>query len=144
MSAFPKVKLIAVGKVKKGWIRQGLEMYVPRLPELEIQEIKDSSPDKEGEQLLSRTTVNDSVVALSEAGKTYTSVDFAHYLSQAPSNRLVFMIGSAEGLSDLVKQKSALQFSLSPMTFPHELARLMLVEQLYRAKNILQGGNYHK
>lgn len=144
MSAFPKVKLIAVGKVKKNWIRQGLEMYVPRVPELEIKEIKDSNPQKEGEVLLSLIPSGASAIALSEAGKTYASADFARYLSQAPSNSLVFLIGSADGLSDQVKQQSALHLSLSPMTFPHELARLMLVEQLYRAKNILQGGSYHK
>lgn len=144
MSAFPKIRLIAVGKVKKSWIQQGLEIYLPRIPELAIQEIKDSNLQKEGEQLLSLTSPGDSVVALSEAGKCYTSTDFARYLSHTPSNKLVFMIGSAEGLSDSVKQASVLQLSLSPMTFPHELARLMLVEQLYRAKNILQGGRYHK
>ncbi len=144
MSAFPKVKLLAVGKVKKNWIRQGLEMYLPRIPELEIHEIKDSTPEKEGDVFLSLIASSASAIALSEAGKTYTSNDFAQYLSQAPSNSLVFLIGSADGLSDPVKQRSALQLSLSPMTFPHELARLMLVEQLYRAKNILQGGSYHK
>jgi 23S rRNA (pseudouridine1915-N3)-methyltransferase len=144
MRAFPKVKLIAVGKIKKSWIRQGLEIYMPRIPELEIQEIKDSNPQKEGEQLLSLVASEDSVIALSEAGKAYTSSAFAHYLSQVSSNQLVFVIGSAEGLSDAVKQRSVLQLSLSPMTFPHELARLMLVEQLYRAKTILQGGRYHK
>ncbi len=144
MSAFPKVKLIAVGKVKKSWIRQGLEVYVQRLPELDIKEIKDSNPEREGEQLLSLITPNESLIALTEEGQAYTSAKFSHYLSQVPSNSLVFVIGSADGLSMQVKRSSALQLSLSSMTMPHELARLMLVEQLYRAKNIMQGGSYHR
>ncbi|MGF1602360.1 MAG: 23S rRNA (pseudouridine(1915)-N(3))-methyltransferase RlmH [Thermosynechococcaceae cyanobacterium] len=144
MSAFPKLKLIAVGKVKKDWIRQGVEMYVNRLPELEIREIKDSNPEKEGEQILALRGSCDRILALTEEGKTYTSPKFAQYLGKAPSHSLVLVLGSAEGLSAALKQQADLKLSLSPMTFPHELARLMLVEQLYRAKTILQGGRYHK
>jgi 23S rRNA (pseudouridine1915-N3)-methyltransferase len=144
MSAFPKLKLIAVGKVKKNWIRQGLELYVKRLPELEILEIKDTTPHKEGEQILALVGKGDRLIALSAEGKTYTSPAFAQYLSQAPSHGIVFALGSAEGLSAELKQQATLTLSLSPLTFPHEFARLMFVEQLYRAKNILQGGSYHK
>lgn len=144
MAAFPKIKLIAVGKIKKNWIRQGLEIYTKRLPELTIQEIKDSNPEQEGQQLLALTGSRERIIALAETGQTYPSIQLAQYLSQAPSNCLVFMIGSAAGLSSQVKHSASLQLSLSPMTFPHELARLMLIEQLYRAKTILQGGSYHK
>lgn len=144
MQSFPKLKLIAVGKVKKSWIRSGLDVYRGRLPELSIIEIKDSTPEKEGEQVLSLLRGEDRLIALSEEGKTFTSVKFANFLGTAPSNRLILFIGSASGLSPQVKQQAHSLLSLSPMTFPHELARLMVVEQLYRAKTILQNGNYHK
>jgi 23S rRNA (pseudouridine1915-N3)-methyltransferase len=144
MTSFPKIRLIAVGKVKKGWIRDGLAVYLKRLPELEVTEIKDSHPEKEGAQMLSMVKGSDRLVALTEIGKTYSSTQFADWLSQADSNSLVFAIGSADGLSQEVQQAAVQRLSLSPMTFPHEVARLLLVEQLYRAKTILQGSSYHK
>ena len=144
MMSFPKIKLIAVGKVKKDWIRQGIALYAKRLPELEVIELKDSTPEKEGLQLLSLVKNSDRLVALMEEGQTYSSPQFAHLMGQAASNQLVFVIGSAEGLSAAVKQAARDRLSLSPMTFPHEVARLLLIEQLYRAKTILQGSSYHK
>ncbi|MBE7383267.1 MAG: 23S rRNA (pseudouridine(1915)-N(3))-methyltransferase RlmH [Leptolyngbya sp. SIO1E4] len=144
MGSFPKVKLISVGKVKKPWIREGIEVYQKRLPELEIIEVKDSTPNKEGEQILSLLKGSDRLIALTEEGKSFSSLQFAEFLSQADSNRLMFTIGSAEGLSLTVKEAAVTCLSLSLMTFPHEIARLLLVEQLYRAKTILQGSSYHK
>ncbi len=144
MQSFPKVKLIAVGRVKKDWIQMGIGIYLKRLPELEVVEIKDSSPAEEGKKLLSMVQGSDRLIALTEEGKPYTSKQFARFLGEADSNALVFVLGSAEGLDQTVKQAAEQCFSLSPMTFPHELARLLLVEQLYRAKNILHGGSYHK
>ncbi len=144
MKTVPKIKLVAVGKVKKGWIREGLDVYRKRVPELDLVEIKDSNPMKEGELVLSMLRPEQELVALSEEGRTYTSEQFANFLGGARSHQFVFFIGSAEGLSSQIKQKAKHKLSLSPMTFPHELARLMLIEQLYRAKTILQGGRYHK
>ncbi|NJK27584.1 MAG: 23S rRNA (pseudouridine(1915)-N(3))-methyltransferase RlmH [Coleofasciculaceae cyanobacterium SM2_3_26] len=144
VNGFPKIKLIAVDKVKKTWIREGIELYLKRLPELEIIEIKDSNPEKEGEQILTMLKPDWWAIALTEEGKLFSSVQFANFLSQADSNHLVFIIGSAEGLSPKLKQAATQQIALSPLTFPHEIARLLLVEQLYRAKTILQGSSYHK
>ncbi|MEO1094452.1 MAG: 23S rRNA (pseudouridine(1915)-N(3))-methyltransferase RlmH [Cyanobacteria bacterium J06638_28] len=144
MGSFPKVRLIAIGKVKKTWIREGIATYQKRLPELAVQELKDSTPAKEGAQILSLVEGSDRLIALTEDGRPYSSIEFAEFLSHADSNRLVFALGSAEGLSLPVKQQASQQLSLSPMTFPHEVARLLLVEQLYRAKTILQGSRYHK
>lgn len=144
MTSFPKIKLLAIGKVKKGWIREGIEVYRKRLPELEIVELKDTTPEKEGDLILSLRKGRDRLIALGEEGKCYSSVQFAKLISQAESGSLVFVIGSAEGLSQSVKRSAEQLLSLSPMTFPHELARLLLLEQLYRAKTILQGSSYHK
>lgn len=142
--AFPKLRLIAVGKVKKDWIRTGIATYCQRLPELEILEIKDSTPTKEGQQILTLLKPQERAIALTEEGKTYSSREFAAFLGQAPSHTLAFAIGSASGLSSACKDSAWRRLSLSPLTFPHELARLLLVEQLYRAKTILSGSGYHK
>lgn len=144
MSSFPKVTLIAVGKIKKGWIATGVQQYHKRVPELNIQEIRDSTPQKEGEQILGLLKPEQELIALTETGKLLSSEQFAEFLRSAASNRYVFVIGSADGLSYQLRQAATTQLSLSPMTFPHEIARLVLLEQLYRAKTILQGGKYHK
>ncbi len=144
MTSFPKIRLLAIGKVKKGWIREGIEVYQKRLPELTTLELKDTKPDKEGEQILAQLKGRDRLIALTEEGQCYDSVKFAQFISQAESGSLVFAIGSAEGLSPKMKKAADHLLSLSPMTFPHELARLLLLEQLYRAKTILQGSSYHK
>ncbi|MEL4894203.1 23S rRNA (pseudouridine(1915)-N(3))-methyltransferase RlmH [Crocosphaera sp. Alani8] len=144
MINFAKIRLIVVGKIKKTWIREGINIYLKRLPKLVIQEIKDSTPIKEGEQILSMLKSRDYLIILTEEGQQYTTIDFTNFLNQINSHNVVFVIGGAEGISQKLKQQASLQLSLSPMTFPHEVARLLLIEQLYRAKTILQGSNYHK
>jgi rRNA large subunit m3Psi methyltransferase RlmH len=136
MTSFPKIKLLAIGKVKKSWIREGIEMYHKRLPELTMAELKDTNPDKEGEQILAQLKDRDRLIALTEEGQCCNSGQFAELISRAESGSLVFAIGSAEGLSPSVKRSADRLLSLSPMTFPHEMARLLLLEQLYRAKAI--------
>jgi 23S rRNA (pseudouridine1915-N3)-methyltransferase len=83
-------------------------------------------------------------VVLTEEGSTADSMAFAEALRGSGSDRLAFVIGGAEGIDPALKRQAAWRLSLSPMTFPHEIARLMLIEQLYRAQTILQGGPYHK
>ena len=140
--SFPKVKIIAVGKVKKGWLKEGIALYEKRLPEVTIVEIKDSGKEAEADKLLSTIKGQDRLAVLSEYGKEYNSVAFSKWLATEAFGTLVLFIGGPEGISDRLKQYPLI--SLSSMTFPHELARLMLVEQLYRAKTILQNGRYHK
>ncbi len=144
MNGFPKVRLIAVGKIKKQWVNEGIEMYHKRIPELTITEIKDSTLEKEADQVVSLLKPNDQLILLTEEGRPSNSVDFAHNLAHAESQSLIFFIGSADGISSQLKVNCAEKLSLSLMTFPHEIARLLFVEQLYRAKTILQGRHYHK
>ena len=144
MHSFPKVRLITVGKVKKKWIREGIQIYTKRVPELAITEIKDTEPEKEAAKILSMVGGRDRLIVMAEEGKTWTSPQFAQWLTQAESGSLVFVIGGAEGISPDLKQRANHLVSLSPMTFPHEMAQLLLVEQLYRAKTILQNRDYHK
>lgn len=144
MRGFPKVRLIAVGKIKKPWIQSGIQGYGKRLPELSTTEIKDTNPEAEARKMLSMTRSGDRLIALSEDGTTLTSAELAKLLGAAASNTLVFCIGGPSGISPTLRQAAHQILSLSPMTFPHEIARLLLIEQIYRAKTILQGGTYHK
>lgn len=140
--SFPKIKIITVGKVKKRWLKEGVALYVRRLPEVEIVEIKDSGKEKEADKLLGMISAQDRLVIMAEYGKEHNSEEFANWLGKEAFGRLVLFIGGPEGVCDRLKKYPMV--SLSTMTFPHEMARLMLVEQLYRAKTILQGGSYHK
>ncbi|MGB7087229.1 MAG: 23S rRNA (pseudouridine(1915)-N(3))-methyltransferase RlmH [Phormidesmis sp.] len=140
--SFPKVKIVAVGKVKKAWLKDGIALYTKRLPEVEIIEIKDSGKEKEADKLESLLNAQDRLAVMAEYGQVRDSVAFADWLGQEAFGTLALFIGGPEGVSDRLKTHSMI--SLSAMTFPHELARLMLVEQLYRAKTILQNGSYHK
>jgi len=140
--SFPKVKIIAVGKVKKSWLKEGVALYAKRLPEVEVVEIKDAGKEKEADKLLSVLNTQDRLVVMTEYGKTYDSVTFSQWLITEAFGTLVLFVGGPEGVSDRLKTYPAL--SLSAMTFPHEIARLLLLEQLYRAKTILQNGSYHK
>ncbi|MEM9265493.1 MAG: 23S rRNA (pseudouridine(1915)-N(3))-methyltransferase RlmH [Cyanobacteria bacterium P01_F01_bin.13] len=142
--SFPKVKIIAVGKIKKGWLKDGINLYAQRLPEFEITEIKDSTPTNEAQKVLDSLKTYDKLVVLSEDGKHFDSAMFSNWLGQEASGTLVFFIGGPTGVSKHLKQAAYQVISLSAMTFPHELARLLLLEQLYRGKTILQGGHYHK
>ncbi len=140
--SFPKIKIIAVGKIKKAWLRDGIGLYVKRLPEVEIVEIKDCGKEKEADKLLSMLGGQERLFVMAEYGKQQDSESFARWLAKEAFGTLVLFVGGPDGVCD--RLKSYPMVSLSTMTFPHEMARLMLVEQLYRAKTILQNGSYHK
>ncbi|QNI50905.1 putative SPOUT methyltransferase family protein [Synechococcus sp. RS9915] len=133
-----------MGKVRRSWIQDGIELYRKRLPGLEIIEIRDSTPDKEAESIRASIRPNEHLIALMEEGDAVGSIPFARRLDQLGNQRLAFVIGGADGLTNELKGRAHWQLSLSPMTFPHELARLMLIEQLFRAQAILQGSPYHR
>jgi 23S rRNA (pseudouridine1915-N3)-methyltransferase len=139
-----RIRILAVGRVRRGWIREGLELYSRRLPGLSIVEIRDSTPAREAAAITAELRSDEQLVALAEEGGELASLAFADRLSQGGSTRLAFAIGGADGLAAELKARASWTLSLSPMTFPHELARLLLVEQLYRAQAILQGSPYHR
>ena len=139
-----RCRILAVGKVRRSWIQDGIELYRKRLPGLEIIEIRDSTPDKEAESIRASPRPNEHLIALMEEGDAVGSIPFARRLDQLGNQRLAFVIGGADGLTNELKGRAHWQLSLSPMTFPHELARLMLIEQLFRAQAILQGSPYHR
>lgn len=103
--------------------------------------------DKEGAKLLGRLKPGDYVIALCIGGKQWDSVDFADHLAKLPQKgyqRIVFMIGGSLGLGEAVISRADEEMSLSKMTFPHQLARVLLLEQVYRAAKISAGERYHK
>ncbi len=137
-------KIIAIGKIRKKWIQEGIEMYLKRLPGLEVKEIKDSTQLKEEHTIKKIISKNEFLVTLNENGQSFTSKQLATKLLNSHNQNITFVIGGASGLTSSLNNLSSWQLSLSPLTFPHEIARLLLIEQLYRAKTISQGSPYHK
>jgi len=137
-------KIIAIGKIKKKWIQTGIEMYLSRLPGLKILEIKDNTQTKEESIIKELIRKNETLVTLNENGHSFTSMQLSKKLLNSHNQNITFVIGGATGLSPSLNNSASWQLSLSPLTFPHEIARLLLIEQLYRAQTITQGSPYHK
>jgi 23S rRNA (pseudouridine1915-N3)-methyltransferase len=154
-----KIQLIVVGKTNQLFVRQGLEEFCKRLThyfpfELEvIPDIKNTKhlsieqlKEKEGGLILQSFQPGDSIVLLDERGKEFSSGEFAGYIEKKThtgAKRLVFVIGGAFGFSSAVYEAAHEKLALSKMTFPHQLVRLIFIEQLYRAMTILQNEPYH-
>jgi 23S rRNA (pseudouridine1915-N3)-methyltransferase len=150
-----RLTLLSVGKDRSGLFAPGVDEYVKRLSHVAKVHAIELPPsrstgvqarDEEAEALLAKLGPRDVLVALDEGGKSLSSVDFARWLGrQQDSGRdVAFAIGGDEGLGAAVRAKAGLVLSLSAMTLPHRLARLVLAEQLYRAFTILRGEPYHK
>ncbi len=139
-------KIAAVGKVKKKPLLELTAEYLKRINHyaaIEVVEIKDSNKQDECSRLLTLIDKEKSFcIALSEDGKELSSRQFADKLSSIHS-KILFVIGGPDGLTDELKKRADMLLSLSQMTFPHEMARMLLSEQLFRALNILSGGKYH-
>ncbi len=154
-----KLLFITVGRVKRPYFKDAVAEYlkrVSRYASVETLEVRDGSAgggkitpaivmEKEAGKLLKAISAGDYLVALSEEGKSYTSHGFAEVFDRSLSgerSRVVFMIGGAFGISPEVKKRADLIWSLSPSTFPHELARVVCIEQVYRAFSIIKGEPY--
>ncbi len=154
-----KILLIAIGKTDEDYLITGIKKYVGRIghyASFEMKEIPDirnrktlsEDQQKKAESflLLSQLQPGDQVVLLDERGKQYTSVDFSETMEKwmaSGAKRLVFIIGGPYGFAQEVYEKANSQMALSPMTFSHQMVRLIFVEQLYRAFTILKGEPYH-
>ncbi len=153
-----QIEVVAVGKLRsKEWLA-AQAMYEKRLRHyigFGLTEVKDSvgrgQPDgvamqKEGELLLKGAEGTNRLVLLTENGRSFTSPDFADYLQKQLEiyGRLAFLIGGPLGFSSDVRATAHDTLSLSPLTFPHEIARILLLEQLYRAFTLRNGEKYHK
>ena len=148
-----KIKIVAVGKGEPAFSTLELD-YQKRAKAfpVELVEVKPSGEDhvarkKEAEALLSKTPDKYTVIALDERGEVFTSHSFAKLFSDAQQCSVpgfVFLIGGASGLDPMIKERASRLISLSSLTLPHKLARLVLIEQLYRASSIIRGEPYHK
>lgn len=139
-----RIRVLTIGKLKRSWLAEGVAFYAKRLPGLEIVELKDSTQAKEAEAVRQARKPGERLVLLSEEGQTLDSLKFAELLSSWTSDRVALVIGGADGHATTLRQQADLLLSLSALTLPHELARLVLMEQLYRASTILQGSPYHR
>lgn len=153
------VELLTIGKTKSKFVAEGLEEYLKRLKRylpyfiMELPDVKNAGrlskeeqKETEGILILSKLSPSDHVVLLDERGKQYTSVEFADKIQgilATGKKRLVMIIGGPYGFSKPVYDRADELLSLSKMTFNHEMVRLFITEQLYRAMTILRGEPYH-
>lgn len=157
------IKILCVGNLKENYLKESFLEYQKRLSSFcrfEVKEISEykvsSNPteseinlaiNSEGEKLLSCLSKSTYVISLCVEGKEFSSKDLSHHIQNLAINgksTIIFIIGGSFGLSQKVKNRSDLKFSMSKLTFPHQLARVMLAEQIYRAFQISSGGKYHK
>ena len=154
-----KISLLVVGKTVHSYLNQGIEEYTKRISRycpFSIQYIADAKTTKslsqelqkqsEGDNIAAALDKSDYVVLLDEHGKEFTSVDFSAYIErkmQSVPKRLVFIIGGPYGFSKEIYGRANEKISLSKMTFPHDLIRLVFTEQLYRAFSIIHHEPYH-
>ena len=131
-----RLSINAIGKIKKSWIREGINQYKKRMPDLIINEFKSFKIDNHRD--------NSIIISVSEEGKYFSSNEFSSLLLNFKNKKIKFLIGDADGISPYIKQQSDLLLSLSPLTFPHEMARLILIEQIYRAISISTNSPYHR
>lgn len=157
------ITIVTVGKLKEKYLKQGIEEYLKRLgsyAKVEVIEVADEkAPEelsetemiqvkqKEGERILSKISQDTYVIALAINGKLKSSEELADSLDKLATygkSKIAFVIGGSLGLSDEVLKRADEKLSFSKMTFPHQLMRLILVEQVYRAFRINRGEPYHK
>lgn len=146
------IRIVAVGKVSQKHVEEGIAYYTKQLGQtIEIIEIKDGKTKTdvavEGQHILTKLKPNDYVIALAIEGKMVDSVGFSQVLEQGLTyhqGNVVLVIGGSYGLDEQVLKRADLILSFSKMTFPHQLMRLILVEQIYRGLMILKNHPYHK
>lgn len=146
------MKIIVVGKLKEKYLQDATNEYLKRLTKynninlIEIEDMNDSDKSLvlESEKILKNISSKDFVVTLEIDGEELTSLTFANKINSWLGNNLTFVIGSSKGLSEEVIQRSNYRLSFSKMTFPHQLFRVMLLEQIYRSFKILNNEKYHK
>ena len=151
-----RIKIICVGKIKKKYWIEAIGHYAKMLgPLLRIDtyNVKDCAHAEgderkrlESERILAKVAPKDTIIAMHEAGRLMTYREFANFarpLFENPQGECCFVIGGALGLSPELLSRAAFTLSLSPMTMPHELAQVVLYEQLFRAMTIMHNRTYH-
>ncbi|MGY0694662.1 23S rRNA (pseudouridine(1915)-N(3))-methyltransferase RlmH [Virgibacillus sp. FSP13] len=158
-----KISIVAVGKLKEKYLKQGIQEYLKRLTayaKVDIIEVADEkAPEnmseaemlevkrKEGDRILGAISPDTYVITLEINGKMLTSEQLAAKMDELATygkSKIAFVIGGSLGISDAVQKRGDLALSFSKMTFPHQVMRLVLLEQVYRAFRIMRGEPYHK
>jgi 23S rRNA (pseudouridine1915-N3)-methyltransferase len=145
-----RVSILSVGHKMPAWIQEGFQEYARRMPpevRVELVELKpDRTRDAEGERILAALPDGATLLALDERGKAVSTQGLSVMLSEwmRDGSHPAFAIGGADGLSDAVKERAAKLVSLSTLTLPHQMVRVILAEQLYRAWSILARHPYHR
>ncbi|MEI6054245.1 MAG: 23S rRNA (pseudouridine(1915)-N(3))-methyltransferase RlmH [Candidatus Saccharibacteria bacterium] len=148
------IRIIAIGKKHESWVEEGIERYRKRLrPPFLVEWVflphsllpGPMARREESQRIISKLNTNDFVILLDERGKMVNSNDLAKLLQSKfiCSCEPVIVIGGAYGVDDSVRRRANFTWSLSDLVFPHQLVRLILIEQLYRAQEIISGGPYH-
>ena len=150
------IKIIAVGSVKENYLREAIQEYMKRLSKytnIQIIEVKDEgllekdkAMEQEADKIKKHLSPKDYIITMEIEGKEMTSPELANKINDIliENINLVFIIGGSYGLSNSIKSLAKLHLSFSKMTFPHQLFRLLLLEQIYRSYKILNNESYHK
>ncbi|MBN1560019.1 23S rRNA (pseudouridine(1915)-N(3))-methyltransferase RlmH [candidate division KSB1 bacterium] len=154
-----KIRLILVGEIENKPLRALTELYCERINHYSALRIDTIKPERiksmpgaellkrEGEKILAKLLASDYNVVWDKGGKQLTSQEFADFFNQLAGQsrkQVTFIIGGPLGIAEEIQKRADARLSLSKMTFPHELAAVMLLEQIYRAQTILRGEHYHK
>ncbi len=155
-----KIKIIALGKIKEKYLQEGVDEFLKRLtpyaqvsvvevPPVQIKDenLTQKALSEEGEKILAVIKPTDYLITMEIQGTQFSSESFAEKLNELTNSgvqEVVFVIGSSCGIGKNVSERANLKMSMSKMTFLHEFARLILVEQIYRAFKIIKGEKYHK
>jgi 23S rRNA (pseudouridine1915-N3)-methyltransferase len=154
-----KVTILSVGKVRQSFVKEGEAEYLKRLKgafPVELVELgcevpesmgAEAAREREATELLKKLDHFDFVVALDERGDQFSSLEFCRFLEKrmiSGKRSLVFVIGGAFGFNEKVRHRADSVLSLSALTFPHQVTRLLLIEQIYRAHTMMKGISYHK
>ena len=148
------IKVIAIGKKHESWVAEGIERYQKRLkPPFDIEWVLlphstlngTQARENESQAIMAKLSQSDFVILLDERGGMYDSPALAQKLNNLFSNsqNVVLVIGGAYGVDGTLMERANLKWSLSPLVFPHQLVRLIMAEQIYRAQEISSGGPYH-
>lgn len=150
------IKLIVIGSIKEKYLKEAIDEYQKRIKKytnIEIIELKDEGHVEEkkaialeGEKILKYLSEKDYIITLEIEGKQLDSVEFSKQIEkiQIEHSNITFIIGGSYGLSPSIKEKANMHLSISKMTFPHQLFRVILLEQIYRAYKIQNNESYHK
>lgn len=147
-----KIRILTIGKKHEPWVRAGIERFLERLRgqfRAEVVIVPHSSKDRtaaaieESERLQNLVQDSDFIILLDERGKNLSSPELSNIITENSHRQLVFIIGGAYGVSNKLRERADIIWSLSQLVFPHQLVRLILAEQLYRAQEIAKGGQYH-